>query len=149
MNVILHICWQIQHTCSCVHYVNSGPCQIQRYCSSAYSDFNIHLNISPLLLVICRQFNAHCIPHLLINTAHVIRLKLCQLCALSNPAYLQFSRFCPIYSFVRTSVTIGDMSTIRSALCSTFAAKYDASAPDYIVTTLVKAKSNVIAVLHI
>jgi hypothetical protein len=47
------------------------------------------------------------------------------------------------------SVSIEDMSTIRHALYSTFAANYSGHQPDFDMSTLVPAKSFVIAVMHI
>jgi hypothetical protein len=38
--------------------VNCGPGHIEFIYSSAYSGFNNHLNVSELILVIYRQFNA-------------------------------------------------------------------------------------------
>jgi hypothetical protein len=89
MRALLHTCCPIQRTCSCSHYVNAGPCQIPCNCSFAYSDLSIQLNVSPLLLVICPQFDARCTPHLLLNTAHIVRFAVCQLWDLSYTALLQ------------------------------------------------------------
>jgi hypothetical protein len=57
MLVILKTWCQIQRTPSGLRYVNYGPRHIQCIYSSIYSDFNIHLNVSALLLYISRQFN--------------------------------------------------------------------------------------------
>jgi hypothetical protein len=48
--VILQTWCQIQRTSSGLRYVNYGPGHIQCIYSSIYSDFNIHLNVSALLL---------------------------------------------------------------------------------------------------
>jgi hypothetical protein len=53
--VMLHICCQKLRTCSCLHYVTAGRRQIQCYCSTACSGFNIQLNVSPNPLEICRH----------------------------------------------------------------------------------------------
>jgi hypothetical protein len=50
MRVILQTWCQIQHTSSSLRYVNCGPGHIECIDSSAYSDLNIHLNVSALLL---------------------------------------------------------------------------------------------------
>jgi hypothetical protein len=55
--VILQTWCQIERTSSGLRYVNCGPGHIQYIYSSAHSDFNIHLNLSALLLEISRQFN--------------------------------------------------------------------------------------------
>jgi hypothetical protein len=47
---------KIQRTSSRLRYVNCGPGHIQCNYSSTYSGFNIRLNVSALLLEICRQF---------------------------------------------------------------------------------------------
>ena len=52
MRVILHICCQIQCTSVGWRYVNSGPCQIQRNCSFAYSGLNIQIYVSLFLMQI-------------------------------------------------------------------------------------------------
>ena len=48
-------------------HVNSGPDQILCNCKFAYSGLNIQM------IQICRQDYASCIPHLLPNTARIIR----------------------------------------------------------------------------
>ena len=128
---ILHNCYQIQRTCSCLHYDNSGRGHIQWCCSTAYWEFNIPLKASKLLYVISRQFHAGSTPHMLSNTAHVIRFALWQLWALSNTALLQFWRSCLKYSIERISVSIPDTSIGRCALYSTFAAKHSAHLPAF------------------
>jgi hypothetical protein len=58
MRVILLSWYQIQPTSPELCHVYCGPGHIQCIYSSTYSDFNIHLNVSALLLEISRQFNA-------------------------------------------------------------------------------------------
>jgi hypothetical protein len=58
MRVILLTWYQIQPTSPDLCHVYCGPGHIQCIYSSTYSDFNIHLNVSALLLEISRQFNA-------------------------------------------------------------------------------------------
>jgi hypothetical protein len=55
------------------------PITNQRLCSFADSVFFILLNVSPLVLVICRQFDVRYTRHMLPNTAPISRLVLCQL----------------------------------------------------------------------
>jgi hypothetical protein len=56
--VILQTWCQIQRTSSSLRYVICGSGHIQCIYSSAFSDFNIHMNVSALIMEICRQFNA-------------------------------------------------------------------------------------------
>jgi hypothetical protein len=149
MRALLHTCCPIQRTCSCSHYVNAGPCQIPCNCSFAYSGLIIQLNVSPLLLVICPQFDARCIPHLLLNTAHIVRFALCQMWSLSNTALLQFRRFYLKYSIECISVSIPDISTIRCALYSTIDAKCSARTLVFAMSTLISVKYNGVTVLRI
>jgi hypothetical protein len=65
MRVILHISCQIQGTISGLRYAKSGPGQIQYNYFSWYTGFNIQLNVSTSILVICRQFNTRYTQHLL------------------------------------------------------------------------------------
>jgi hypothetical protein len=68
-----------------LHYVNSGPGPMQCYCSTAYWGFNIQLNVSTLLFLITRQFDARYSQHMLPNTAPFSRFLLCKLWSLPNP----------------------------------------------------------------
>jgi hypothetical protein len=79
MRVILHSWCQIQSTSSSLRCVDSGPCHIQCIYSSAYSDFNIHLNVSALLFEISRQFNARYTANLVPKTAHTLQFTLREL----------------------------------------------------------------------
>jgi hypothetical protein len=79
MRGILHICFQIQSTISGLRYVKSGPNQIQYNYICWYSGVNIQLNVSPSILVICRQFNERYTPHYLSNTGHISQFALRQL----------------------------------------------------------------------
>jgi hypothetical protein len=72
MLVILQTWCQIQRTFSGLRYVNYGPGHIQCIYKSIYSDINIHLNVSALLLYISRQFNARYTTNLAPITAHFI-----------------------------------------------------------------------------
>jgi hypothetical protein len=114
-----------------------------------YLGFSMQLIVSPLILVVCRKFDARCTPHSLQNSAPISRFLQCQLCDLPNTELMLFWRFWRKYSIERIIVSIGDMSTIRVALYPTFAGKYSAPAPVFITWTPVEDKSNVIPVLHI
>jgi hypothetical protein len=62
----------IQRTTSSLRNVDCGPGHIQCIYSSAYSGFNIQLNVSPPLFETCRQFNAPYTANILPNTAHIL-----------------------------------------------------------------------------
>jgi hypothetical protein len=79
MSVTLQIWCQIQRTSSSLRYVNYRRGHIQCIYSSAYWGFNIHLNVSALLLEISWQFNARDTAFLVPNTAHILQFTLCEL----------------------------------------------------------------------
>jgi hypothetical protein len=79
MRVILQTWCQIRRTPSSLRYPNCGSRHVQCNYSSAYSGFNIQLNVSLPLLEISRQFNAHYTVNLVPNTAHVLLFTLCEL----------------------------------------------------------------------
>jgi hypothetical protein len=116
MRVILNICCQIQRPSAGFCYVNSGPCQILCNSSIPYIGLSIQLNVSPIPREICRPLDESCTPRLLPNTAHVILFTLCQLWSRSSRTLSQIGIYGHEYSIERTSVSIGDMSTIRCAL---------------------------------
>jgi hypothetical protein len=113
MRVILQILCQIQSPSSGLRYVNCGPGHIQCIYSSAYSDFNVHLNVSALLLEISRQFNARYTAILVPNTAHILPFTLCELWSRLYTKYFQLRIFRLQYSTVGVCATIGDISTIQ------------------------------------
>jgi hypothetical protein len=76
MCVIWNTWCQTQRTSSSLRNLNSGPGHIQCNYSSAYSGFNIHLNVSALILVMYRQFNALYTANWLPNTAHILQFTL-------------------------------------------------------------------------
>jgi hypothetical protein len=86
MPVILHILCQIQPSCSCLRYYNSGRGKIQRLCNYECSGLNIQLNVSQYLLQICRYLDARYTTQLQRNTAHISSFSLRQLGALTNQA---------------------------------------------------------------
>jgi hypothetical protein len=59
--------------------VNCVSGHIQCNYSSAYTGFNIQLNVSALLLEISEQVNARYISSLVPNTAHILQFTLCEL----------------------------------------------------------------------
>jgi hypothetical protein len=79
MPVILQPWSQIQCTCSGLRNVNCGPGHIQCFSRSAYSDFNVHLNISALLLETSRQLHSRYTANLVPNSAHVLQFTLCEM----------------------------------------------------------------------
>jgi hypothetical protein len=116
MRVILHICCQIQGTISGLGYVNYGPGQIKYIYISCYSGINIQFNMSSSILVIYRQFNARCTPHLLPNAGHKIRFTPCLFWTREIPIYLHFLLFRLQYSIERISAAIGDISTKKCVI---------------------------------
>jgi hypothetical protein len=98
MRVILQTGSQIQRTSSGLRQVYCGPGHIQCTYSSIYSDFNIHLNVSALLLEIPRQFNACNSANLASNTAHIVQFTLCELWSRAYTKYLQLRMFMLQYS---------------------------------------------------
>jgi hypothetical protein len=85
----------------------------------------------------------------LTNTAHISRIKLCQLWFRANPALLQFYVLCLIYSNQRISVPVAHMPTGRCALCPTLSGKCGAHEAVCAMSTVVPVKSCVFEVLHI
>jgi hypothetical protein len=79
MRVIVQTWIQIQRTSSSLYYVDCGPGHIQCSYSSAYTGFNIQLNVSALLLEISRQFNERYTANMVPNTAHILKFTLCEL----------------------------------------------------------------------
>jgi hypothetical protein len=93
MSVILLTWCQIQPTSSGIRFVNCGPGHIHCIYSTAYSAFNIHLDVSALLLEISRQFNARYTANLVPNTAHIRRIALCVLWSRTYTMHLQLRIF--------------------------------------------------------
>jgi hypothetical protein len=79
MRVIVQTWSQIQRTSSSLYYVHCGPGHIQCSYSSAYTGFNIQLNVSALLLEISRQFYERYTANMVPNTAHILQFTLCEL----------------------------------------------------------------------
>jgi hypothetical protein len=137
MRVILQTWCQIQHTSSTLSYVNCGPGHIQCICSTIYSDFNIHLNVSALLLEISRQFNSRYTVNLEPNTAHILRFALCGLWSRTYTIHLQLRTFRLQYTSERICAAVGNISTIQCSLYCKLGAKYSAHPPVYAMWTMV------------
>jgi hypothetical protein len=137
MHVILQTWCQLQSTSCSFRYVNSGAARIQCIYSSIYSDINIHLNVSALLLYISRQFNARYTAFLVTNTAHILQFTLCDLWSWPCTKYFQHLIFRLQYSCERICAAIGNISTIQCSLYSKLVAKYSAHPPVYAMRTVV------------
>jgi hypothetical protein len=149
MRVILQIMCQIQSPSSGLRYVNCGPGHIQCIYISAYSDFNVHLYVSALLLEISRQFNSRYTANLVPNTAHILRFALCELWSRTYTTYLQLRIFRLQYSFERICAAIVHITTIQCALCCKLVAKYSAHPPVYAMWTVVLTIYKVFSAAHI
>jgi hypothetical protein len=149
MRVILQTLSQIQRISSGLRYVNCGPGHIQYIYSSAHSDFNIHLNVSALLLEISGQLNARHTANLVPNTAHILRFTLCELWSRTYRMHLQHHIFRLQNSFERICAAIGDTSTIQCSLFCKRGAKYSAHHPVYTMCTVAPDIYNVFTAPHI
>jgi hypothetical protein len=149
IRVILQILCQIQSPTSGLRYVNCGPGHIQCIYSSAYSDFNVHLNVSALLLEISRQFNARYTANLVPNTAHILRFTLCELWSRTYRMYLQLHIFRLQYSFERICAAIVHITTIQCASYCILGAKYSAHPPVYAMWPVVPTIYKVFSAPHI
>jgi hypothetical protein len=149
MLVLLQTWCQIQRTSSGLRYVNYGPGHTQCIYNSIYSDFNIHLNVSALLLYISRQFNACYTANLVPNTAHILRFTLCVLWCRTYTINLQLRTLRLQYSSERICAVIGNISTIQCLLYCKLGAKYSAHPPVYVIWPVVPAIYNEMTTPHI
>jgi hypothetical protein len=131
MRVTLQFWCQIQRISSSLRCVICSPGHIQGIYSSAYSDFNFHLNVSALLLEISRQFNSRYTAHLVPNTAHILQFMLCELWFRPYTKYLQLHIFRLQYSFERICPAIVHITTIQCSLYCKLGTKYSAHPPVY------------------
>jgi hypothetical protein len=122
---------------------------IQWTYSSTYSDFNIQLNESALLLEICRQFNVRYTAYIVPNTAHILQFALSELWSRTYTMEIQSRIFKLQYSTEHICASIGDMPTFRCALYCKLGSKYSAHATVYIMWTVDPAIYNVVTALHI
>jgi hypothetical protein len=149
MRVILQTLSQMQRISSRLRYANCGPGHIQCIYSSAYSEFNVHLNVSALLLEISRQFNSRYTANLVPNTAHILRFTLCELWSRTYTIHLQLRTFRLQYSSERICAAIGNISTIQCSLYCKHVAKYRSHPPVYALWTVVPAIYKVLTARHI
>jgi hypothetical protein len=149
LRVILRILCQIQSPTSGLRYVNCGPGHIQCIYSSAYSDFNVLLNVSALLLEISRQFNSRYTANLEPNTAHILRFTLCELWSRTYTEYFQHPICWLQYSAVGICAAIVHITTIQCALYCKLVAKCCSYPPVYAMSTVLPAISKVLTALHI
>jgi hypothetical protein len=89
---------QIQRTTSSLRNVSCGPGHIQRVYSSAYSRFNIQMNVSAQILEICPQVNGPYTANIVQNAAQILQITLCELWSRSYTRYLQLRIFTLQYS---------------------------------------------------
>jgi hypothetical protein len=149
MRVILQTCCQIQRTSSGLRYVNCGPGHTQCIYSSIYSDINIHLNVSALLLYISRQFNARYTAFFVPNTAHIVQFTLCELWSRSYTKYFPHRILRLQYSADGSSQAIRVIWTLQWALYCILCAKYSAHPPVYAMWTVVPVIYNAFTAPHI
>jgi hypothetical protein len=149
MLVILQTWCQIQRTSLGLRYVNCGPGHIQCIYRSACTGFNIHLNVSALLLEIIGHFHARYTANLVPNTANILRSTLCELWSRTYIMHSQLHIFRFPYSFERISPAIGDISTIHCALYCRLCARYSAHPPVYAMRSVVPDIYNAFTATHI
>jgi hypothetical protein len=149
MRVILLTWYQIQPTSPDLCYVYCGPGHIQCIYSSIYSDFNIHLNVSALLLEISRQFNARYTANLVPNTAHILRFTLCELWSWTYAKYFPHRIFRLQYSAEGCSQAIPGIWTLQCALYCKLGAKYSTHRPAFAMWTVVPVIYNAFTAPHI
>jgi hypothetical protein len=113
MRLILQTLCPIQLTSSRLRYVDCSPCHIQCSYSSAYVGFNIQLNVSPLLLEICRHFDGHYSGNWVPNIAHMDQLSQYELWSRSYAMHLQLRIFGLQYSAVGICAAIVHITSIQ------------------------------------
>jgi hypothetical protein len=149
MRVILLTWCQIQHTSLGLLIVNCGTGHIQCNYSTAYSGFNIRLNLSALLLEIIGHVDARYTVNLVPNTAHVLQFTLCDLWSRPYTKYFQHRIFRLQYSAEGSSPAIVGISTIQWALYCKLSANYSALPPAFAMWTVVPHVYNVFTAPHI
>jgi hypothetical protein len=113
MRRILQTLCQIQITSSRLRYVDCSPCHILCSYSSSYIGFNIQLNVSPLLLEICRHFDGHYSGNWVPNIAHMDQLSQYELWSRSYAMHLQLRIFGLQYSAVGICAAIVHITSIQ------------------------------------
>jgi hypothetical protein len=129
--------------------VDCGPGHIQCNYSTAYSDFNIQLNVSTQLLQISRQCYARYTPNLVPNIDHILQFTLSELWPRTYTMLLDLRTFRVQYSSERICAAIGGISTIEWALNSKHGANYSAQPPVYAMCTVVPDIYKVFTAPHI
>jgi hypothetical protein len=149
MSVILQTWCQLQRSSSSYRYVNSSAARIQCIYSSAYSILNIRLNVSALLLEICRYLHACYTANFVPNTETILRFALCEPWSRTYTMHLQLRTFRLQYSSERICAAIGNISTIQCSLYCKLGAKYSAHPPVYAMWTVVPDICNAITAPYI
>jgi hypothetical protein len=139
----------MQRTSSSLRYMNWGPGHMQCSYSSAYSDFNIQLKVSALLMDISRQFNESSTEIWVPNTAHNRQFAQCVLSTRTHTKYVQYRIFRPQYSTERICAATGDMATIQCGLYYKLCAKCSAHPPVFAMWTVILDIYNVFTAPHI
>jgi hypothetical protein len=129
MSLILQTWCQLQRTSSSFRCVNGGAARIECIYSSAYSILNIRLNVSALLLEICRYLHACYRANFVPNTEPILRFALCELWSRTYTMYLQLRTFRLQYSSERICAAIVHITTNQCALYCKLVAKYSAHPP--------------------
>jgi hypothetical protein len=115
MRAMLQTWWQIQRTSPSLRCVNCGLGYLQSIYSTAYSDINIQLNVSALLLQISRECYARYTAILEPNAAHILQFTQCVLWSRTYTKYLQLRIYMLQYSMERICAAIGNITTIQCA----------------------------------
>jgi hypothetical protein len=149
MRLTLQTWYQIQRKSSTLRYLNCRPGHIHCKYSSAYSGFNIPLNVSALILGICRQINTPYTANFVPNSAHILQITPCELWSRTYTMHLQFRIFRLQYSAEGVCTAIGDITTIQCALCCKLDDKYSAHHPVYAMCTVVPDIYNVFTAPYI
>jgi hypothetical protein len=102
-----------------------------------YSILNIRLNVSALLLEICRYLHACDTANFVPNTEPNLRFALCEMWSRTYTMHLQLRMFSLQYSTEPICATIGDNRTCRCALYCLLGAKYSPHPPVYAMRTMV------------
>jgi hypothetical protein len=149
MRVVLQTLRQMQRTSPSLRYAICGPGNIQFIYNTSYSGNNIQVNVSALLLEICRYMYARYTANLVPYITHTLQLTLCELWPRLYTKYLQLRIFRLQYSAIGICAAIGDIPTMGRALYRKHWAKYSAQPPAYAMWTVVPDIYNVFTAPHI
>jgi hypothetical protein len=111
---------QLQRRSSSFRYVNSGPAHIQNIYSSAYSDFNIQVNVSALLMEISRKFHESYTAIWVPNSAHNRQFTQCVLWSRTYTKYLQLRIYMLQYTAIGICAAIVDITSIQRVILQTW-----------------------------